>query len=473
LQVAASGYDGQTDRELAIGAANGDQRAFAALYDRYFAQVYDLTVRMLSDPEAAADVTQSTFTQAYTGLRAGRVPEHPRAWLYTIAMGDANIRAAQPVGPAGPADEQRLPSFIEIDTTRRGARGAAEDAGVRKLVWTAAAGLSLREYALLDMTVRRDLSSEEIAEGLGISAETAESTVSGVRSTFQQHAERELLVSRGREGCPDLDALIQRSSAAGGELDPQALQAHVDGCETCRATVSSFGPPADVLSALALVPAPAGLKEVIWGNVVAAPAGAPPPPVVPPVEHAEPSGRRWWLWALLGAMALLGVIVALAVLLADGDDDEEVSVGNPEDIRALGLDEGDSTTETQIEMVWERLEGARAFSVDWSTNAATLPDEVGDLSGEATGDTSPELDPGRWYFHIRTQGQDNTWSDPEHVGPYEVEEPSPTPSPEPTEEPTPEPTAQPTQAPTPQPTPQPTAPPTPTPEPEDTPSPTP
>jgi DNA-directed RNA polymerase specialized sigma24 family protein len=113
MRMAVSGYDGQTDRELAIGAANGDQRALAALYDRYFPQVYDLAVRMVRDPEAAADVTQATFVEAAAGLRSGRVPEHPRAWLYAIAMGEATARVGQGAG-GQPVDEQRLPSFIEV-----------------------------------------------------------------------------------------------------------------------------------------------------------------------------------------------------------------------------------------------------------------------------------------------------------------------------------------------------------------------
>jgi hypothetical protein len=105
-----------------------------------------------------------------------------------------------------------------------------------------------------------------------------------------------------------------------------------------------------------------------------------------------------------------------------------------------------------------------AYSVEFTENEFTLPDEQGDLSGNATGTTSDPLDPGDWYFHIRTQGSDGTWSDAEHVGPYPIVEPEPSPSPEPTDEPTPEPTEEPT--------PEPTAPPTPTPVPA-TPTPSP
>ena len=45
--MAVSEYERQTDRELAIGASNGDQQAFAALYDRHFAGIYDFALRTL------------------------------------------------------------------------------------------------------------------------------------------------------------------------------------------------------------------------------------------------------------------------------------------------------------------------------------------------------------------------------------------------------------------------------------------
>jgi len=118
--MAVSQYDRQTDRELAIGASNGDQRAFAALYDRYFAQVYDLAVRALRNPDVAADIAQATFQQAAQGLVSGRVPEQIRAWLYSIAISEATSDARRAAASAQVVDEQSLPSFIEIDALRLG-----------------------------------------------------------------------------------------------------------------------------------------------------------------------------------------------------------------------------------------------------------------------------------------------------------------------------------------------------------------
>jgi RNA polymerase sigma factor (sigma-70 family) len=462
--MAVSRYDGQTDRELAIGAANGDQRAFATLYDRYFGQVYDLAVRALRRPDVAADVTQATFQQAAQGLASGRVPEEVRAWLYSIAISEATSDARQEAAAAQAVDEQSLPSFIEIDAVRpAGIQGVAEDIGYRKLAWDSATRLSPREYLLLDLSVRRELSAAEIGAGLGISEETAEATLAGVRQAFEQNAAVELLTLRGREHCPDLDGIIQRATApdAWPQLE-HAVAAHYSACEVCRATVAGYPAATSLLGGLALVPAAAGLKELTWGNVVAAApvaaasGGTPaaPPPPASAAAGGEEKGRPLWLKLLLAA---LGLLVALAVpigifLIRNDGDDDEASVSNPDDIRAVDLDTGDSTTDNVIVMEWDRQEGVLAYSYEWSTNKATLPDETGDLDGSADGVTSDPLDPGDWYFHIRTQGSDGAWTGPEHVGPYNVVAPTPEPTPEPTEEPTPRPTEEPTPIPTPQPT---------------------
>jgi hypothetical protein len=45
---------------------------------------------------------------------------------------------------------------------------------------------------------------------------------------------------------------------------------------------------------------------------------------------------------------------------------------------------------------------------------------VPDLPGSATGTTSPALAPGRWYFHLRTQGRDDSWTHTVHRGPFVV-----------------------------------------------------
>ncbi|MEI6046414.1 MAG: sigma-70 family RNA polymerase sigma factor [Chloroflexota bacterium] len=68
-------------------ARQGDEVAFAAIYDRYQRPIYGLVYRLMGNPDDAFDITQDVFVKAYKGL--GKIsPEaelNLSAWLHRIA----------------------------------------------------------------------------------------------------------------------------------------------------------------------------------------------------------------------------------------------------------------------------------------------------------------------------------------------------------------------------------------------------
>ena len=455
-------YEMLTDRELAMAARGGDQRGLATLYDRYFPGVYDFAIRTLRDTDAAADVVRKTFAEASRQLGEGTVPESVKAWLYGIALREATTGARQTPPPEGGRRQQAraLPSFVEIDPARAPDPQALQrDGELRELVWQFATELSPREYALLDLRLRRELAAAELAAAAGMGGDSAEATVSAVSDTLEQAVVTALLLRRGRRDCPELAALLDRTTAP--EAAPEARQAilaHAQECPRCQGSRAGYPSALQILAAFAAVPAAAGLTEVLWSAVVG--AGAPAGAVA-----AAPAGRgRPLLIALLAGLAALAIAVALILLLDSGGDD---GLGDPDDIRSTSHEIGEPSSETVVSLVWSRQERVLAYSVSWSGDRFELPDEVGDLSGDATDAMSPELTPGEWYFHLRTQHEDGTWTSTVHVGPFQIvaeatptAEPTaaaePTPTAEPTAAPTPTSEAQPTPTPTPEPTPEPT-----------------
>jgi RNA polymerase sigma-70 factor (ECF subfamily) len=71
------------ERTLITRGQSGDRAAFNALIERYQATAYALALRMLGDPEAAADVTQEAFLSAFRHLGTFRGTSF-RAWLLRI-----------------------------------------------------------------------------------------------------------------------------------------------------------------------------------------------------------------------------------------------------------------------------------------------------------------------------------------------------------------------------------------------------
>jgi RNA polymerase sigma-70 factor, ECF subfamily len=81
---------GSTDLTLLSAIRSGDERAMAALYDRYSGLVYSVTLRVLCDSGAAEDLLQEVFLQLWRNpgeFDASRGSLGP--WLAVIARNRA------------------------------------------------------------------------------------------------------------------------------------------------------------------------------------------------------------------------------------------------------------------------------------------------------------------------------------------------------------------------------------------------
>ena len=59
--------------------------AAGALYERHFGRIYGYCLNRLGNREEAEDAAQTTFLNAFRGLRRGVVPDFESAWLFKIA----------------------------------------------------------------------------------------------------------------------------------------------------------------------------------------------------------------------------------------------------------------------------------------------------------------------------------------------------------------------------------------------------
>jgi len=167
-----------------------------------------------------------------------------------------------------------------------------------------------------------------------------------------------------------------------------------------------------------------------------------------------------------GIVSIVAILVAGILIFGTGGGGAATG-RDPEDVHSTDRKTGEPSSDNTIDLAWTAIPGAKAYSTMWSHESVDLPDTVPDLPGTATSTTSPPLDPGTWYFHLRTQNEDGGWTSTVHVGPFEVLAASPTPKPSGSPSPSP------TQAVTPPPAPHfPTAPALPTETPAPTPGPT-
>ncbi len=77
------------EEQLIMRSQRGDMQAFNQLVEHYQQTLYSVVLRMLGNPEIAADVTQDTFIAALRGIQTYRGGSSFRAWLLRIGTNQA------------------------------------------------------------------------------------------------------------------------------------------------------------------------------------------------------------------------------------------------------------------------------------------------------------------------------------------------------------------------------------------------
>jgi len=157
----------QTD-PLVVGLATGDQRAFAALYDRYAERLYRAAVGILGRREDAEDVVQEVFTAVFQSSRKMADVQNLTAYLFTVLRRAAGRLAARR------ADEPRAGEAAIADLTAKA--GPDDRSGIDgQRLQKALLALPVEQREVIALKIDGGLTFAEIAYVIGISANTAAS----------------------------------------------------------------------------------------------------------------------------------------------------------------------------------------------------------------------------------------------------------------------------------------------------------
>ena len=277
--------DPRSDAELVRAVLAGDRGAFAAVYGRYADRLHDFCWSLLRDRDEAADATLDAFLVAAERLGQLRDPERLRPWLYAVARSQAlrRVRARQRVAPEE--------DMIDRPDGADGPELAAEQADLRELVWNAAAGLSVRDRAVLDLHLRHGLEGAELGEAMGVPASHAYVLLSRLRDQVERSLGALLVARLGRRDCPELASLLAGRDGRFSPLIRKRVARHVDGCDRCGERRRALASPLALLAAVPPLPAPAWLRGQVLEHLqlTAAPGDGQEPPG-PPQASSGPQG---------------------------------------------------------------------------------------------------------------------------------------------------------------------------------------
>jgi hypothetical protein len=149
------------------------------------------------------------------------------------------------------------------------------------IVQAAAAGLTERDRAVLDLSLRHGLEGEELGAAMGISPGHASVLAGRVRDRVEKSLGALLVARLGRDDCIELQGVLGDWDGSFSPLIRKRVARHVEGCGTCSATKRRVASPAALLSSVPLVAAPATLRSQVMSAydahvAVTAPGGGSP-----------------------------------------------------------------------------------------------------------------------------------------------------------------------------------------------------
>ncbi|CAN5581239.1 RNA polymerase sigma factor RpoE [soil metagenome] len=164
---------------------SGDEAAWKELVESTYREVYSLCLRILRDPDDAAEATQDAYLKAWRGLKGFRGDALFTTWLYRVASNAAiskqRKRKRTWEHEMGSEDDQ-LTHIPAIESTE-------QVAGARLELRAVEAALALLPEHYRSAIVLRDvygLSIDEMAKQLGISETAAKVRLHRARKRLKE-----------------------------------------------------------------------------------------------------------------------------------------------------------------------------------------------------------------------------------------------------------------------------------------------
>lgn len=249
------------DRRLVAHAADGDRRAFEAIFRRHHRELFRYCRAMLGNADEGEDALQSTMVKALRALPGERREIALRPWLFRVAHNEAIgiLRARRSVTELDPEQIDLTGGVAERVETRERLRRLVDDLKE----------LSERQRGALIMRELNGIPFAEIGAAFGTSEAAAKQTVYEARTSLHQMVE-------GRDmTCASVQEAI--SSEDGRRLRSRRIRAHLRQCGSCRgfeasiaerrADLAALAPPLAAPAVLAALGAASGSGAAAGGTI--------------------------------------------------------------------------------------------------------------------------------------------------------------------------------------------------------------
>ena len=152
------------ERQILKGIKEGDPESFTSLVDEYYQSVYALLVYLCRNKSTAEDLTQDTFTCAWTNIADYKGHASLKTWLHRIAYNkffDCERKTKQSMKMTSCLMDGSASSCIDTDPLREITSNESS-----RILFYAMQELEPDEYAVIVLHYIQDFSYREMADVL-------------------------------------------------------------------------------------------------------------------------------------------------------------------------------------------------------------------------------------------------------------------------------------------------------------------
>jgi len=168
----------------------GDTSNFDLLVEQHYTRVYNTALRMLGDPDHAADATQAAFVRAFRSLDSFRGDSSFSTWLYRITanvcLDELRDLSKQPASLTFISDEDEEPQERTIPDDRADPAGMVARNERQRVVHQAIQQLSAEHRVVLVLYDLDGCSYKDTAQILGIPVGTVKSRLNRARGALKE-----------------------------------------------------------------------------------------------------------------------------------------------------------------------------------------------------------------------------------------------------------------------------------------------
>jgi len=183
------------ERQLVRRAQKGDKGAFEVLVAKHQHRVFAVARGILKRQEDVEDIAQQVFVKAYFSLKRFDQRAAFSTWLYKITVNECwdllRKRKARPLIYEADFSEEQSRQFSASEQRAQTGPDTSERMAMRQRLESMLAQLDERDRAMLILKEVEGFSVEEIADSLGLNANTVKVRLFRARRRVVEYARRE------------------------------------------------------------------------------------------------------------------------------------------------------------------------------------------------------------------------------------------------------------------------------------------